>query len=54
MARVESLLRTKAQVKKTELEAERIAQESAGLGTAIADIVQEIQEMGSDGFVLND
>lgn len=54
MARVESLLRTKAQVKKLDLEAERIAQESAGLGTAIADIVSEIQDMDSNGFVLND
>lgn len=53
MARVESLLRTKAQVRKTELESERIAQESAGLGTAIADIVKEIQDMDSDGFVTN-
>ncbi|WP_045589222.1 hypothetical protein [Vibrio vulnificus] len=49
-----TLLRTKAQIHKTELEAARIEQESAGLGTAIADIVQEIQNMGSNGFVLND
>ncbi|HDY8137632.1 TPA: hypothetical protein RQL16_000369 [Vibrio vulnificus] len=49
-----TLLRTKAQIHKTELEAARIEQESAGLGTAIADIVQEIQSMGSNGFVLND
>ncbi|WGY45240.1 hypothetical protein [Vibrio sp. ABG19] len=53
MARVESLLRTKAQVRKTELESEKLAQESAGLGTAIADIVKEIQDMESNGFVLN-
>lgn len=50
---IATLLRTKAQVKKTELESARIEQESAGLGTAIADIVQEIQAMESDGFVLN-
>ncbi|ELQ2335126.1 hypothetical protein QTG67_001151 [Vibrio vulnificus] len=49
-----TLLRTKAQIHKTEQEAARIEQESAGLGTAIADIVQEIQNMGSNGFVLND
>ena len=49
-----TLLKTKAQIHKTELEAARIEQESAGLGTAIADIVQEIQEMESNGFVLND
>lgn len=53
MARVESLLRTKVQVRKTELESDRIAQESAGLGTAIADIVKEIQDMDSNGFVTN-
>lgn len=49
-----TLLKTKAQIHKTELEAARIEQESAGLGTAIADIVQEIQEMESNGFVLNE
>lgn len=50
---IATLLRTKAQVKKTELESARIEQETAGLGTAIADIVQEIQAMESNGFVLN-
>ncbi|KYN88890.1 hypothetical protein ATY37_14885 [Vibrio cidicii] len=49
-----TLLKTKAQIHKTELEAARIEQESAGLGTAIADIVKEIQDMESSGFVLND
>ncbi|MEK0268279.1 hypothetical protein WM008_01155 [Vibrio vulnificus] len=49
-----NLLKTKAQVYKMELEAARIEQESKGLGTSIADIVKEIQDMDSTGFVLND
>ncbi|CAH0531850.1 hypothetical protein CTH30272_04098 [Allocatenococcus thiocycli] len=52
VARVESLLRTKANVRKSELESERIASEQAGLGTAIADIVAEVQAMDSNGFVV--
>lgn len=53
MSRVESLLRTKEQVNKMKLESERLAAEQAGLGTAIADIVAEIQAMDSDGFVVH-
>ncbi|KFK55269.1 hypothetical protein [Vibrio vulnificus] len=49
-----NLLKTKAQVYKMELEAARIEQESKGLGTSIADIVKEIQDMDSTGFVLNE
>lgn len=51
IARVESLLRTEAQITKLKLESERLAAESAGLGTEIGDIVAEIQAMGSDGLM---
>ncbi|EGR0766151.1 hypothetical protein ETS23_21005 [Vibrio parahaemolyticus] len=53
VARIESLLKTKANVRKSELESERLASEQAGLGTAIADIVAEVQAMDSNGFVVH-
>lgn len=51
IARVESLSLTVSRIRKLELESERLASESAGLGTEIGEIVAEIQAMGTDGLM---